>query len=50
MKRRGKRNRRKKIIRMLLFEVGLAVLFTGILLAVLMIYCRMAGPLLVTWR
>lgn len=50
MKRRGLRNRRKKIIRVLLFEIGLALLFTGILLAVLMIYCCMEGPLLVTWR
>lgn len=50
MKRRGPRNRRKKIIRVLLFKIGLAVLFAGILLAVLMIYCRMAGPLLVVWR
>ena len=49
MKRRGPRNR-KKIIRVLLFEIGLALLFTAILLAVLMIYCRMAGPLLVVWR
>ncbi len=50
MKRRGPRNRKKKIIRVLLFEIGLALLFTAILLAVLMIYCRMAGPLLVVWR
>lgn len=50
MKRRGPRNRRRKIIRVLLFEIGLALLFTGILLAVLMIYCYMEGPLLVTWR
>lgn len=48
MKRRGPRNRRKKIIRVLLFEIGLVLLFTGILLAVLMICCCMAGPLLVT--
>lgn len=40
----------KEIFKKILFWVAIAILFEAVWIAILMIYCRMGGPLDIVWK
>lgn len=40
----------KEIFKKILFLVTIAILFEIVLIAILLIYCRMGGPLDILWK